>query len=223
MNTNKNPLFLILVVIGLVVLAGVMIYFSDRNPEKVPDDLIGGSIQNIVGETKSENEKTMTQATIVTSEGEIQIELYDGDAPKAVANFVKLAREGFYDNLIFHRVIKDFMIQGGDPNCTDGRGNGGPCGSGGPGYEFADELNPTSPSYKNGYKKGVVAMANHGPNTNGSQFFIMLRDTPLSHDYTIFGKVISGQEIVDKIGVSKTDSGDKPTKDAVIQNIRIEN
>ncbi|MFA7395049.1 MAG: peptidylprolyl isomerase, partial [Candidatus Paceibacterota bacterium] len=127
-----------------------------------------------------------------TNLGEIQFETYPADAPETVANFIKLANEGYYDGLIFHRVIDGFMIQGGDPNCSpelSKRPATGPCGTGGPGYQFKDELNPETTSYQAGYQKGVVAMANAGPNTNGSQFFIMLADTPLPHDYTIFGKV----------------------------------
>ena len=110
--------------------------------------------------------------TIKTNMGEIRFMTYDKDAPKAVNNFITLAQEGFYDGVIFHRVIDGFMIQGGDPTGT---------GSGGPGYTFEDELNPETESYKEGYKKGVVAMANAGPDTNGSQFFIMVADYPLPH------------------------------------------
>lgn len=150
--------------------------------------------------------------TIETNYGEIQFSTYDADAPKTVENFVALAEKGFYNNLIFHRVIKGFMIQGGDPNGT---------GMGGPGYQFADELNPATESYKNGYKKGVVAMANAGPNTNGSQFFIMLADYPLPNNYTIFGKVIKGQEIVDMIGNVKTDANDKPLENVVMKSVSV--
>lgn len=156
----------------------------------------------------------MHKITIKTNYGTIQFETYDADAPKTVENFVKLAEKGFYNSLIFHRVIKDFMIQGGDPS-----GNG----TGGPGYEFADELNPNTESYKQGYVKGVVAMANAGPNTNGSQFFIMLKDTPLPHNYTIFGKVVAGQDVVDAIGNVKTDSNDKPLSPVIMENVSVEN
>jgi cyclophilin family peptidyl-prolyl cis-trans isomerase len=141
------------------------------------------------------------KAVIETSYGKIELALYDQDAPKTVENFIKLAEKGFYNGIIFHRVIKGFMIQGGDPTGT---------GMGGPGYQFADELNPNTLSYQEGYKKGVLAMANAGPNTNGSQFFIMLADTPLPHNYTIFGKVISGQDVVDKIGNDPTGANDRP-------------
>lgn len=152
----------------------------------------------------------MHQITIQTNLGDITFETYDADAPKAVENFITLAQKGFYKNLIFHRVIKGFMIQGGDPS-----GNG----TGGPGYSFEDELNPSSESYKKGYVKGVVAMANAGPNTNGSQFFIMLEDTPLPHNYSIFGSVIAGQQVVDLIGNSKTDGSDKPLEQVIIKGV----
>ncbi|MEK7630343.1 MAG: peptidylprolyl isomerase [Patescibacteria group bacterium] len=150
---------------------------------------------------------------ITTNYGQIAFRTYNADAPKTVANFIALTEKGFYNNLTFHRVIKGFMIQGGDPN-----GNG----TGGPGYAFEDELNPATASYQNGYKKGVVAMANAGPNTNGSQFFIMLADYPLPNAYTIFGKVVSGQDVVDKIGEVKTSSADKPVTPVTIEKIQIE-
>ena len=152
----------------------------------------------------------MHQITLQTNLGDITFDTYDADAPKAVDNFVTLAKKGFYKNLIFHRVIKGFMIQGGDPN-----GNG----TGGPGYSFEDELNPATESYKQGYVKGVVAMANAGPNTNGSQFFIMLQDNPLPHNYTIFGKVIAGQNVVDAIGEVKTNGSDKPFDNVTIKGV----
>jgi len=126
--------------------------------------------------------------------GKVTVELYDKDAPKTVENFLRLVNSGYYDCVTFHRVAKGFVIQGGDPT---GTGSGGDSAFGGP---FADELNPDTPSYKAGYVKGVLAMANAGPNTNTSQFFIMLGDVPLPHDYTIFGKVVAGQDVVDRIG-----------------------
>ncbi|OHA16501.1 MAG: peptidylprolyl isomerase [Candidatus Taylorbacteria bacterium RIFCSPHIGHO2_02_FULL_45_28] len=148
--------------------------------------------------------------TLETNKGTIVFETYDADAPKTVENFITLASKGFYDNLIFHRVIEGFMIQGGDPS-----GNG----MGGPGYKFADELNPNTESYKAGYVRGIVAMANAGPNTNGSQFFIMHKDTPLPHNYTIFGKVVKGMETVDAIATSLVGPGDKPTENMIIKNV----
>lgn len=161
----------------------------------------------------SSSQAETTTAIIKTSKGDIELTLYSKDAPNTVANFAKLAKQGFYDGIIFHRIIKGFMIQGGDPTGT---------GTGGPGYKFADELNPSTPSYKEGYKKGVVAMANSGPDTNGSQFFIMLADYPLPNNYTIFGKVIKGQEVVDEIGNTQTDSGDRPTTPIKILGITIQ-
>lgn len=151
--------------------------------------------------------------TLSTNFGEIKFKTYDEDAPKTVNNFVALAQKGFFNNLIFHRVISGFMIQGGDPV-----GNG----TGGPGYTFEDELNQATKSYQEGYAKGVVAMANAGPNTNGSQFFIMLQDTPLPHNYTIFGKVISGQDVVDAIGKTPTGPGDRPIAPVTIKSAKVE-
>jgi cyclophilin family peptidyl-prolyl cis-trans isomerase len=151
--------------------------------------------------------------TLDTNFGQIVFQTYGDDAPKTVENFTKLASSGFYNGLTFHRVIKGFMIQGGDPN-----GNG----TGGPGYRFEDELDPNTSSFKAGYKKGVVAMANAGPNTNGSQFFIMLEDYPLPNLYTIFGKVLKGQDVVDKIGNVKTGPNDMPAEKVVINKVTLE-
>ncbi len=132
------------------------------------------------------------QAVLVTDKGEITIDLLEKQTPITVNNFVYLGNKGFYNNTIFHRVIKGFMIQGGDPE-----GNG----TGGPGYRFADE------PFEGSYDRGVVAMANAGPNTNGSQFFIMHQDYDLPPNYVIFGKVISGMEVVDKIAASQVKPG----------------
>lgn len=156
--------------------------------------------------------ESMHTVTIKTNFGEIKFETYDIDAPKAVNNFITLANKGYYENVIFHRVISGFMIQGGDPTGT---------GAGGPGYRFEDELDPSSPSGTQGYKKGVVAMANSGANTNGSQFFIMLEDYPLDYNYTIFGKVISGQDVVDKIGQVPVDAKKRPQQEVVIQSVTV--
>lgn len=175
----------------------------------------------ITNQVNTNNNNQMKNViTLETSLGQIQFETYNEDAPNTVTNFIKLAKDGYYNGLVFHRVIKDFMIQGGDPNCTAGRGSG-LCGSGGPGYQFADELNPETASYKAGYQRGVVAMANAGPNTNGSQFFIMHQAVPLPNAYSIFGKVIAGQEVVDKIAEVKTDAGDRPIEDVVIKSVTI--
>jgi cyclophilin family peptidyl-prolyl cis-trans isomerase len=148
-------------------------------------------------------------ATIHTSKGDITANLYAADAPQTVNNFVFLARAGFYDGVTFHRVIRDFMIQGGDPTGT---------GSGGPGYRFADELES---SRKHGYKAGTLAMANAGPNTNGSQFFICHQDSQLPPAYTVFGKAIDGRDVVDDIATSPTDARDRPVEEVVITSIDI--
>lgn len=144
--------------------------------------------------------------------GDISFVTYDSDAPNTVKNFITLANKGFYNGLIFHRVIPGFMIQGGDPQGS---------GMGGPGYQFDDELNPATASYKAGYQKGVVAMANAGPNTNGSQFFIMVADNPLPNHYTIFGKVISGQDVADAISLVPTNGNDLPNKKVVMESVTV--
>jgi cyclophilin family peptidyl-prolyl cis-trans isomerase len=133
-------------------------------------------------------------------------ELFADEAPKTVNNFVFLARDGFYDGVIFHRVIPGFMIQGGDPTGT---------GRGGPGYRFADE------PVKRGYKRGILAMANAGPNTNGSQFFIMHADYGLPPNYTIFGKLTSGEEVLDSIAKAPKGSNDRPHQPTKIERIEI--
>src|SRR5438874_5961291 len=143
-------------------------------------------------------------AVIETTKGTIRFELLEEDAPKTTENFITLAERGYYDGIIFHRVIKGFMIQGGDPT---GTGSGGQSAWGG---RFNDEIDRSAEVYKRGYKAGTVAMANAGPNTNGSQFFIMHADYPLPPSYTIFGRVTEGQDIVDAIATSKTDTSDRP-------------
>jgi cyclophilin family peptidyl-prolyl cis-trans isomerase len=147
------------------------------------------------------------RASLQTNHGEIEIELMAERSPLAVNNFVFLARDGFYDGVVFHRVIQGFMIQGGDPTGT---------GRGGPGYRFRDELGGDG-----SYLRGTVAMANAGPNTNGSQFFICHSDVGLPHQYTIFGRITSGMDAVDSIAGSGTDSSDRPHEDAVIERVTI--
>ncbi len=151
-------------------------------------------------------DKTYT-AKLDTNHGEITIDLDATRSPLTVNNFVSLARDGFYDGVIFHRVIEGFMIQGGDPTGT---------GRGGPGYRFRDELEG-----EGRYSRGTVAMANAGPNTNGSQFFIMHRDYGLPHSYTIFGQVSDGLDAVDAIATAARDRGDKPLEDCVIESVTI--
>jgi cyclophilin family peptidyl-prolyl cis-trans isomerase len=148
----------------------------------------------------------MSTATMHTNHGAIELELFDDDAPKTVENFRKLAGDGFYDGVIFHRVIKDFMIQGGDPTGT---------GTGGPGYTFEDEFN------EHKVERGALAMANAGPNTNGSQFFIVTTGAApwLDGKHTVFGRVTSSMDAVDSIEGTETDAADKPRADAVIERI----
>src|SRR6266550_5180765 len=155
-------------------------------------------------------------AVIQTNKGTIKFELLEGDAPKASENFITLAEKGYYDGVIFHRVIKGFMIQGGDPT---GTGRGGESAWGG---RFNDEIDSSSAIYQRGYKKGIVAMANAGPNTNGSQFFIMHADYPLPPRYTIFGRVTDGLDVVDAIATSATDRNDKPTSEVKMERVTIE-
>jgi cyclophilin family peptidyl-prolyl cis-trans isomerase len=150
----------------------------------------------------------MSQATLHTNAGAIEVELHDADAPKTVENFKKLAGEGFYDGLIFHRVIPDFMIQGGCPEGT---------GTGGPGYKFEDEIN------QHKVDRGALAMANAGPNTNGSQFFIVTIDAApwLDGKHTVFGRVTNGMDAVDAIEGTETGPGDRPTTPQVIERVEI--
>ncbi|HEX4564559.1 MAG TPA: peptidylprolyl isomerase [Solirubrobacteraceae bacterium] len=148
----------------------------------------------------------MSTATMTTSEGAIELELFDQDAPKTVENFRKLASSGFYDGLTFHRVIKDFMIQGGCPQGT---------GTGGPGYTFQDEINDHK------IVRGALAMANAGPDTNGSQFFIVTApECPwLDGKHTVFGEVTEGLDVVDRLEGAETDAADRPAQPLRIESI----
>ena len=150
-------------------------------------------------------------AVIKTSMGDMSIEFFTEDAPMTVNNFINLSRDGYYDNVIFHRVISGFMIQGGDPSGT-GHGEMGKY----PGYKFEDELNN-----QRSYDKVILAMANAGPDTNGSQFFIMHVNYPLPYQYTIFGFVTDGLEVIDKIASVETGDGDKPVNDVVIETVEV--
>ena len=150
----------------------------------------------------------MTRATLHTNRGAVEVELFDDDAPKTVENFLKLARDGFYNGVIFHRVIPDFMIQGGDPTGT---------GRGGPGYTFEDEFNDHK------VVRGALAMANAGPNTNGSQFFIVTtKDASwLDGKHTVFGRVTEGMDVVDEISAVDRDANDKPREDVAIERVDV--
>jgi cyclophilin family peptidyl-prolyl cis-trans isomerase len=222
----------------VVVLAAGIIFYSSRNSENVSDDqaqtqqpgpadqltqdkpmtntdpCADGSQKDANGRFKPSVDIANKTVTMETSMGTFQLELFDKDAPKTVQNFVCLVQKGYYDNIKFHRVAHGFVIQAGDPTGT---------GSGGEsifGEKFEDELYPDTASYKTGYIKGTLAMANAGPNTNGSQFFIMTSDLELPHNYTIFGKVKSGLDVVEKIGAVPVNPGfgpeDGPPKTDII-------
>lgn len=218
----RNILLSLLLI--LIIVVGGYYLFSEKNTELeiVPmvQSVSENNLTNIETTEASSTDSVQTiineksnMITIETNYGKIVFETYNQDAPNTVKNFITLADKGFYDGLTFHRVIPGFMIQGGDP-----KGDG----TGGPGYQFADELDPKTASYKAGYKKGVVAMANAGPNTNGSQFFIMTEDYALPNNYTIFGKVVSGQDVVDKIANVKTGANDRPTVPVIMKTVTTE-
>lgn len=217
--------------LGLIaVLVGVFLFSKVRKsndtliPAQIPVEstsqskLIGTGVEGTKSTMQQpfqilkKEEVSSKRVKLSTSKGDIVIELFD-DVPVTSSNFISLVNKKFYNNLTFHRVIKGFMIQGGDPTGT---------GSGGPGYSFQDELDPSTISFKTGYLRGVVAMANAGPNTNGSQFFIMHQDYQLPHNYTIFGHVISGLDTVDAIANTEVDANDKPIKPVVMQEVVIE-
>lgn len=209
------------VIIMLIVL-GVLYFFLAPSkdavvPETTPatettEEAPAATLDAVEQLTTVSPQNLMHTISIETNKGTVVFETYDVDAPETVKNFITLANKGYYNGVIFHRVIKNFMIQGGDPTGT---------GRGGPGYAFKDELNPDTQSYKDGYTRGTVAMANAGPNTNGSQFFIMHKDYPLPNSYTIFGKVVSGMDVVDAIAESAVDQSDKPVAAITMQKVTV--
>jgi cyclophilin family peptidyl-prolyl cis-trans isomerase len=223
MNKGITLLLILLVVVGL---GASLVAFSPRKAEVMKDEsnsiAFGGSLSPTqaalstpvaenTGIMEDTNMKKSYTAVLKTTEGDITIELAKNATPKTVNNFVTLAQKNFYDNTIFHRVLDGFMIQGGDPEGT---------GRGGPGYRFDDE------PFQGEYSRGTIAMANAGPNTNGSQFFIMHKDYPLPKNYVIFGKVISGIEVVDAIAtadVTTSESGEpsKPVNPVKIVSVEI--
>jgi len=190
-------------ILVIALVAGVWFLLSQNRSD---------STQQQVATTTNTNNITTMTATIKTSKGAIELAFFSDSAPNTVANFKQLAEEDFYQGVIFHRVIEGFMVQGGDPTGT---------GRGGPGYTFADELNPNSKAAERGYSRGTLAMANSGPNTNGSQFFIMHQDYQLPYNYTIFGYVTAGMEVVDEIATVETDAGDRPLEEVIIEDIVI--
>ena len=206
--------FLVILLLVSFCSADEAVVDNDLEIENESTTTIGVTMSDKVYDKQPEmnlNSDSTYSAVIKTNLGEMSVEFFTDDAPLTVNNFVTLSKDGYYDNVIFHRVISGFMIQGGDPSGT-GHGDYGKF----PGYEFDDELNNQRP-----YEKGILAMANRGPNTNGSQFFIMHADYPLPYSYTIFGKVTEGLEVIDKIASVETDSADKPTDDIVINTVEI--
>jgi len=205
------------ILVILLFIFGAFILFSHRNEEKTNSASVEGisfseeTPQDVPQESNNlnlEREKKMSYTvTLKTTEGDITIKLSDNETPIAVNNFVKLSKDGFYAGVIFHRVIDGFMIQGGDP-----KGNG----TGGPGYTFDDE------PFTGEYVRGTVAMANSGPNTNGSQFFIMHQDYPLPKNYTIFGQVVEGLDVVDKIATAEIVPGPSGENSTPVNPIVIE-
>ena len=199
-------------VLSFVLLAAIMMFSACSSKSNVSPTTEGKIMQWTNPPPMSIDQNKQYTATIKTNFGDIVVQLFSKDAPITVNNFVFLARQGFYDGVKFHRVVKDFVIQGGDPTGT---------GTGGPGYRFADE------KVTRDYIAGTLAMANAGPNTNGSQFFITLADLDLPKNYTIFGIVTSGFNIVEEIGnvpVTRAPSGEVslPTVDVRINSITIE-
>ena len=222
------------VVIGILLLAvivGAAIWakrqpaptvepYGSVSPSVSAEPSVSASVSASATPVSNERKNNMHEITITTTLGDIVFQTYDLDAPKAVDNFITLANKGFYTNVLFHRVIEGFMIQGGDPNTKDAS-KPELWGRGGPGYTFADELSPDTESAKKGYVRGTVAMANSGPNTNGSQFFIMHQDYALPHLYTIFGHVVRGQDVVDAIAKTKVNADDQPLTPMVIKKVAV--
>ena len=209
-HINRNNILISMKPLSLIIIFILLLLFiTSCSPKDSNYDINGNLIDT---NTNIAPEDTMTNTIIVmeTNMGTMKIKLYDDKAPITTGNFKKLVKDGFYDSLIFHRIISDFMIQGGDP---DGKGTGGP------GYEIKDEFHKDLRHSK----KGILSMANSGPNTGGSQFFITLVATPwLDNHHSVFGEVVEGLDVLDKIGKVKTGANDKPVKDVVMEKVYIQ-
>ncbi len=204
---NKKRFFIDVILAGTIIILAGLGYFTGK-AEKIAENLSNQTATVII--------QTTERVVLVTNYGEIEIELLPEKAPQTVANFIKLANSNFYDGTKFHRVIPDFMIQGGDP--LSRQADWSVHGTGGPGYTFKDEINDTP------LVRGIVAMANNGPNTNGSQFFIITAEsTPwLQGKHTAFGKVVRGMDVVDTISKVKRNQNDHPISDIVLESVKLE-